>query len=302
MEWTPTCPFCFQPESWLLASSLSRSHGFRCVPLAEARVEDVLLVVGEIVGFDQIYSISRMNKAVVVFLREEGLVNELVESGICVLETFVPVSPLAMPMTRVTISSVPPFLSSESLTKELSWCTFLNNPDRTLEASFWVVQGESLYVVYASTDSLRCFECGRVRHKRLACLLKERSEAPENRAFDETRPSRAAGANDVDSGEGMSAVTTPEVTRGEEVSEEVSEDVVQQAGQGEGEDDEAGEEVSVEAGLGAEGSSDTEPESVAVSEPQSRSVMSVEEGMDEEEDRLSEVSDIGSSQFSGERL
>ncbi|KAL7844922.1 hypothetical protein SRHO_G00234620 [Serrasalmus rhombeus] len=307
--------------------SLSRSHGFRCVPPAEAGVEKVLLVVGETVGFDQIYSALRVNKAVVVFLREERLVNELVESGIWVLETFVLVSPLATPATGFTISNIQPFLSSESLTiKEFSWfgkfesgvtlvllgCKnaalkhilsfrrqvymFLNNPGGTLEASFRVVHGESLYVVYASTDSLRCFECGLIRHKRLACPLKECSETPETRDFDEAGPSRAAGANDMDSGEGTSAVATLEATRGEEVSEEVSEDVEQQAGQGEG------EEVSVKAGLCAGGSGVPELESVAVDESQSGSLMSVEEGMDEEEDRLSEVSDIGSSQFSGERL
>ena len=60
--------------------------------------------------------------------------------------------------------------------------------------------------------------------------------------------------------------------------------------------------MSVEAGLCAEGSSVTERESVAVGESQSGSVMSVKEGMEEEEDRLSEVSNIGSSQFSGQRL
>ncbi|KAL7891653.1 hypothetical protein AOLI_G00011290 [Acnodon oligacanthus] len=246
-------------------SSLSHCNDFRRVPLAEAGVEDVLLVVGEIVGFDQIYSTSRVNKAKVVFLREERLVNELVES-------------------------------------EIWEYMFLNNPNRPLEASFRVFHGESSYVVYASTDSLRCFEIGFIGHKWLTCPLKEWGKVPENQTFDEAGPNRA---DDADSGEGTSAVAALEVTRGKELSERlvetvsVSEDVELQAGQGE---NEAGEEVRVEAGLGAEGSSVTELESVAVGESQSGSVMSVEEGMDEEEERLSEVSDIGSSQFRGESL
>ncbi|KAL6470681.1 hypothetical protein MHYP_G00218000 [Metynnis hypsauchen] len=249
--------------------SLSRSHGFRCVPPSEAGVEDVLLVVGETVGFDQIYSASRVSKAIVVFLREERLVNEFVESGIWVLETFVPLSPLATPVTRVIMPNVPPFLSSESLTKELGWLALV---------------------------PLAC------KNAALKHVLSFRRQVPENQAFNEAGPSGTAGANDVDSGEGTSAVGTLVVTQGEEVSEEVSEDVDQQAGQGEGEDGEAGEEVSVEAGLCAGGSGVTELESVAVDESQSWSMMSVEEGMDKEEDRLSEVSDIGSSQFSGGRL
>ncbi len=46
---------------------------------------------------------------------------------------------------------------------------FLNSPECTLEASFRVIHGENSYMVYASTDSLRCFECGYLGHKRFAC-------------------------------------------------------------------------------------------------------------------------------------
>ncbi|KAI4876405.1 hypothetical protein NFI96_004027 [Prochilodus magdalenae] len=99
--------------------SLSCANGFRCFPCVEATVEDVLLAVGERVGHEHISSASRMNKAVVVFLKDERLVNQLVESGIWVLETFVLVCPLLTPATKVTISNVPPFLPSELLVKEL---------------------------------------------------------------------------------------------------------------------------------------------------------------------------------------
>lgn len=83
-------------------------------------VEDVLLAMGEIVGHGKIVSASRMNKAVVVFLKEENLVNRLVENGIVVSDTLVQVTPLCAPATKVTISNVPPFISNEEIIKELS--------------------------------------------------------------------------------------------------------------------------------------------------------------------------------------
>ena len=47
---------------------------------------------------------------------------------------------------------------------------FLNNADQTLDPlTFCCRHGESLYVAFASSDSLRCFECGDIGHKRFAC-------------------------------------------------------------------------------------------------------------------------------------
>ncbi len=43
---------------------------------------------------------------------------------------------------------------------------FLNSPERTLEVSFRVIHGEYSFMVYASTESLKCFECGDLGHKR----------------------------------------------------------------------------------------------------------------------------------------
>ncbi len=58
-----------------------------------------------------------MNKAMVVFLKTEQLVNQLTESRIWIKEIFVPVTPLAAPATKVTISNVPPFISNDDLEK-----------------------------------------------------------------------------------------------------------------------------------------------------------------------------------------
>lgn len=41
---------------------------------------------------------------------------------------------------------------------------FLTSPECTLEVSFRVS-----YMVYASNESLKCFECGDLGHKRFSC-------------------------------------------------------------------------------------------------------------------------------------
>lgn len=182
---------------------VSMRNGCRCVVEPGVSVEDVLVVVGELIGFENILSASRMNKAIVVFLKTEQLVNQLTESGIWINETFVPVTPLAAPATKVTISNVPPFISNEAIIKELirygkiaspvrmiplgckntalkhvlsfrrQVLMFLTSPERTLEISFRVSHGESSYMLYASTDNLKCFECGNLGHKRFYCPHKK---------------------------------------------------------------------------------------------------------------------------------
>ncbi len=64
---------------------------------------------------------------------------------------------------------------------------FLNSPERTLEVSFRVTHGENSFMVYASTESLMCFECGDLGHKHFMCPHR-----------DEQRPSTSRGdGNDV---------------------------------------------------------------------------------------------------------
>ena len=67
---------------------------------------------------------------------------------------------------------------------------YLKTPEQTLNVSCYVKHGESTYTVYATSDSLHCFECGEIRHKRFACPQKNdrgasgdgnaASQAPEN--------------------------------------------------------------------------------------------------------------------------
>ncbi len=76
-------------------------------------VEDVLVAVSEQVGGLNIKSASRMNKAVVIFLAEVQMVDNLIERGIVINNTFLPVLPLSSPSKKIVLSNVPPFIKNE---------------------------------------------------------------------------------------------------------------------------------------------------------------------------------------------
>lgn len=119
-----------------------------------------------------------MNKAVVVFFKDEKLVNSLVEIGIVVSDTLLQVMPLRAPATKVTISNAPPFISNEQILKELSrFGTFAGSIkmvplgcknaalkhvlsfrrqvfmflNESLDISFRVQHGDSSYMIFATT-------------------------------------------------------------------------------------------------------------------------------------------------------
>ncbi|TWW53280.1 hypothetical protein D4764_0092070 [Takifugu flavidus] len=99
--------------------SLSVQHGVQVQPDPSVSVEEVLLAVGDQVGHANLSYASRMNRRVVVFVKEERLVAELVGRGVTVNGAYLQMSPLAAPSTRVTVSGVPPFITNEALEQEL---------------------------------------------------------------------------------------------------------------------------------------------------------------------------------------
>lgn len=149
-------------------------------------------------------SASRMNSAVVIFLDDVAKVQTVVEKGINIRDTFIPVLPLVSPAKRITISNAPPFIKSEDLVKELSHYSQLISPvkmvllgcksqklkhvvchrrqvfmilkdnatDLNLTFSF-KVEGFN-YVVFATSDTMKCLVCDDECHLVRSCPAVEK--------------------------------------------------------------------------------------------------------------------------------
>lgn len=61
-----------------------------------------------------------MNRTVVLFLETIDKVNEVVEKGITLNDSFMKVFPLINPAKKVLLSNVPPFIKDEIIERELS--------------------------------------------------------------------------------------------------------------------------------------------------------------------------------------
>ncbi|KAM4543369.1 uncharacterized protein V3H82_021258 [Fundulus diaphanus] len=180
-------------------SALTRRNGIKVGAGSPCSVEDVCLAVGEVIGHGSIKSAARMNGAVVLFVERVEQANLLVESGISVNGSFLQVSPLTQPATRVILSNVPPFISDEFLVKELSrhgrvvspvkkilsGCKspllthvvshrrqlfmILNNRDEELNLRFRVRVDKFDYVLFATSSGMKCFGCRQEGHLIKSC-------------------------------------------------------------------------------------------------------------------------------------
>jgi hypothetical protein len=139
-----------------------------------------------------------MNSAVVLFLDQVEKVNRVVETGLTVNGMFVQVLPLILPATRITLSNVPPFITDEFLSRELSRhgkivspmkkilsgfksplmkhvshrrhiYMILNNREAELNLRFHVKVDDYDYVIFASSSVMKCFGCGVEGHTVRAC-------------------------------------------------------------------------------------------------------------------------------------
>lgn len=171
---------------------LTRRHGIKVPVGAESSVEEVSLAIGNIVGCDSIRSASRMDGAVVLFFDKIDKVNEVVEKGITLNDSFVKVFPLVNPAKKVLLSNVPPFIKDETIERELSrhgqmvstlkriplGCKspLLKHVVSFRRQVYMVLKSEVEdlnivlkfkidgfdYVIFASTESLKCFGCGNI--------------------------------------------------------------------------------------------------------------------------------------------
>lgn len=72
-------------------------------------VEEAVLAVVQVVGYDSAKSDSRMNGVNFIFLDNTSKVNDLAERGVIIHNTFVPILPLVRAAKKV-ISNAPPFI------------------------------------------------------------------------------------------------------------------------------------------------------------------------------------------------
>lgn len=178
---------------------LTRQHGIKVPVGAECSVEECVLAVGEVVGHSSIRSASRMNGAVVLFLDKVEKVNMIVENGVVLNDSLIKVFPLVNPARKVLISNAPPFISDEALQRELSrfgqlvsaikkiplGCKspllkhvvsfrrhvymILRSDIDELNVAFKFKVDSFDYVIFATTESMKCFGCGKVGHLVRAC-------------------------------------------------------------------------------------------------------------------------------------
>ena len=164
----------------------------------EYSVEECCLTVGELVGYDSMKAASRINSAVVIFIDAVDKVNTVVERRIVLRNTYVGVFPLVNPAKKVIISNLPPFISNEALKRELSrhgqiqivsamkclssgcksacvkyLVSFRRQVYMILKDELNVVMKFKVdgfdYTIFATTESMKCFGCGREGHLARGC-------------------------------------------------------------------------------------------------------------------------------------
>ncbi|CAM4526962.1 unnamed protein product [Leuciscus chuanchicus] len=258
---------------------LSRRHGIKLAPVNNVSVEQCVLAVGEAVGCDCILSASRMNNAVFVFLDTIEKVNSVVQNGVVIQDTFTPVMPLLQPVKKCILSNVPLFIKDELLLAELSrhgkvvsqmkkvYMVLTKDADELNVAFKFRVDGFD-YVVFVTSDIMKCFRCGKEGHIRGACTEKVNdAETVDNERMGGIAEARTSTAS---AEEGMHVESRRcETAEDEEAVESVGEHVrgtMIGAGNVKNETDESQENVSAVAeSIEAEDSLDTEMRILGVS-------------------------------------
>ncbi len=182
----------------MVFENLTRRHGVKID--SKASVEDICLAVGDVVNHENIASASRMNNAVVLFLSTIEKANEIVQNGVVIKGSLIPVFPLSTPAKKIVLSNIPPFVKDEIIVQELSrygkivspikkiplGCKsplvkhlvsfrrqvfmILKNGEDELDLVFKFKIDGFDYAVFASSDTtIKCYGCKKIGHLIRSC-------------------------------------------------------------------------------------------------------------------------------------
>lgn len=163
-------------------SQLFQRHSIKVGAGSSYTVEEVALAVGEVVRFESIKSASQMNSAVVIFLEVVRKVKQVVECGVVVRDTFTLVFPLVSPAKKIMFSNTSPFIKNEDLSIKmvLLGCkspkskhvachrryVYMLPKDTNSHLNLTLtfnVEGFN-YVVFVTSENMKCFGCGVEEH------------------------------------------------------------------------------------------------------------------------------------------
>ena len=125
-------------NSHVTNEGLSRNHVLCFVPTKGVLMDDILLKIGKQIGIENIRATSKMSHKIVVFVSQTCFVHMVVQNGLFLGddETFVPVSSMDTPATKIILSNVPPFISNEVIQQKFGdygtvVCRIITVPLRT---------------------------------------------------------------------------------------------------------------------------------------------------------------------------
>ena len=187
-----------------MSGPMKRRNGVSFVSIPSVSVHEYIKEFANTIPVDSIVSASRISQQrIAVYLDSAEAVRDAVDKGFSFQNSFVEVSPLLLPTTRLTLSNVYPEVPNEILLKQISsFCKVVSqvraiplgfkdksfshilsfrrqvqvliNPNVTPPAHLDFSFEGAKYRVFISTDEARCFECGEVGHFSRACKKSDR--------------------------------------------------------------------------------------------------------------------------------
>ncbi|TWW71152.1 hypothetical protein D4764_17G0006350 [Takifugu flavidus] len=189
---------------------LARRHGVKLFPPTGVSVEECALAVGEIVGHGSVKSASRINSMVVVFVDSTDKADQLVVAGVVMNGALMLVFFLSNLAKKVVVSNVPPIFKNNMLLQELSRHGRMvslmrsiplgskspllshvvsfrrqvsmvpNNDKEGLNMALHFRVDDFDYTFFVTTDSLKCFGCGKEGHVIWSCPYGTEARRPAN--------------------------------------------------------------------------------------------------------------------------